>query len=128
MPIILTAEARESLEKIKAAVLSHPSQVDMGEWVCGTTGCIAGWHWLLSVGYAEHIDPRADHIDSAFYHLLFPEEDLDNRKNTTLYHSVILVGHWPEKFQERIDGLNPTTEKYAQVVADRIQHLLDTGE
>lgn len=51
-----------------------------------------------------------------------------NLLDTANESSVTISGLWPVSLRLRLLGLTPGTPKYAQVVADRIQHLLDTGE
>jgi hypothetical protein len=110
----------ELLERIKNHILEEPKRINMYCWVksveydgplCGTAACIAGWAFLLadkvSLGY----------VNEEATSLLWLNPDQSVR--------LFYVDNWPDRFRV-LDRVPPGTSAYAQVVARRIEHFIDT--
>ncbi len=124
------------LRKIKRTILARPTQVNMQSWFsshgartqrpkgCGTAGCIAGW----CVSLARKDKTIRDTINQVVNEDSVPdcaakELELTYEQQRDLFYSW----NWPFQFRRRLE-LVRTSKAYAQVVADRIDHLIKTGE
>lgn len=115
----------EKLEQVAQAIEANPDHFIMSQWVCGTTGCIAGWTCLIAecgknepnVEMFKHVD-----VDTAFSEageIL----DLSPQEKKSLFYAT----SWPSMFQK--DWHDATTKKCrAKCAAARIRHLIKTGE
>lgn len=115
------------LEKIREHILEEPKRLSMSCWLvqgedlnpaCKTVGCIAGWAVALSVPAKQRTFEKglpASSVDierTAKELLRLPKYHVDE---------LFLPLHWPERFIHRLNKFNPGTQKYANVVADRIR-------
>lgn len=141
---------------IQAAILVQPLRINMGHWAldkafqkrlqqeppCGTVACIAGWAVALSKKIMEddlfYIDLNGGSIE----HQAITELGIDLGQASRLFFTI----SWPRKFRDRInlyaintrswmdyhdiypDSVSAGTPEYAQVVSDRIDHFISTGE
>lgn len=119
------------LRRIKRNFLNEPKRLFMGGYIyhgapgkrfigdngkqyfpkCGTVGCIAGWACLLS-GNGE---PTFAYEPAA--------ELLQLERPATLFFE----DSWPEPFASQYQ-LAKSAAKRAEIVAERIEHLITTGE
>jgi hypothetical protein len=115
----------ELLRKVQAHVLEEPKRVWMNDWIvfgpdyaglkrpeCDTVGCIGGWGWLLSghTGYPDNVDGYLEVFDITFH------------EGKRLFH----IGHWPDRFKDKLSEFRWQTQEYAQAVSDRIDHFIAT--
>ena len=115
----------DRLLAIKQHILEEPLRIYMGDWVirgrslwargfmvpeCGTVACI--WGWAVE---------------------LFGETDQSSHPQAVLgitweqQNALFFDSQWPDEFRYRLKTLKPQTPEYARVVADRIDHMIETG-
>lgn len=87
---------------------------------CGTAACIAGWASILSgVKRPNNTCVAARRIGL--------NQEWDNALNSTQADNVFYSDLWPEPFRSLYRKAQ-TTPKRAKIAADRIEHLIATGE
>lgn len=83
---------------------------------CGTAACIAGWALMIS---GKRVIEGSANLYRAAKLLSLPE---DFRSN-----NLFIVEYWPHRLRRRyLDADAP--EARAKIAADRIEHLIKTGE
>lgn len=139
---------KELLLAVKAQILKEPRQFDMGEWFssegtyhayrlkngerrhreykipnCGTTACIWGWGLCLTLKInpskgAEILRADIIRIDDNIF-------DLSSVQCDALYY----VNYWPQPYRDayRKATARGWWRKAAKVAADRIDHMIATG-
>lgn len=123
------------IRQLMAAVLNHPHEFDMLlMWQpahyrlyeptkgCGTACCFAGFTVALienvSLEKIREIDGDQDCWSIAATALGLSEDQAE---------SVFLRSHWPERYRVQYDNA-ATDQERAQSGADRLEHLIQTGE
>lgn len=84
---------------------------------CGTVACIAGWACLLS-GQSIYAGAKV-----AGELLGLPYRDDDSGPADALFFTF----DWPHQFRDAYDDARTPTKR-AKIAADRIEHLIATGE
>ncbi len=81
------------LRDVRNVIAANPSGFDMGNWVvkrlCGTTCCIAGYAYFLSVGH-EPCDTELPQVTQGASRFL----GINKAQEERLYYS----GNWPQSF------------------------------
>lgn len=135
----------ELLQRIKAHILENPLRIYMDDWIlkldkgkeyanrgrfrlfappCGTVACICGWAVELS-GHDSRIS-RAGQTGKLLLELdgdscLFSQDVPSEAQR--LFYAI----YWPKEFRRRLQEAPVQSMEYAQVVADRIDHFIQTG-
>jgi hypothetical protein len=121
----------ELLNKVKDAILAHPEQFNMDEWVgrgaCGTTACIAGWCCALSLGGLERV--RTRYFDfSRHYNVKREAQDLLGiqvpEEEDDVTYELFYSSKWPIDLDRRYQDAETPLEK-AQVAAERIDRFIE---
>lgn len=125
---------KELFLRVKEHILEEPLRVHMGYWKigiesgnritawpkCNTVGCIMGWGQILTGA-----SPIRDSYDIKA-HISQGMELFGIKMNQA--EKLFMVTDWPREYKERIEVEDNQTKEYAQVVADRIDYFLETGE
>lgn len=131
----MSAKARKRLKHLAELVVKQHKHFDMKNW-CGSTGCIAGFA-IVEFGEVPHrsVIEGLRKLDENTGHLLEKTGYLDcgdwaqkllgltDDQSERLFRSC----NWPPSFDGRYEHANSTKES-AQVAAERIYHLIETGE
>lgn len=130
------------LRKVKAAILKHPNQFEMGSWFsdtlflgydkrtgrikerpaggCGTAACIAGWACHVALGHRKLYETDGDVGQSTSCEasdLLGLTEAQSSR--------LFFDGEWPRKHREQLEDAK-TLKGRARAASDRISHFIAT--
>lgn len=131
------------LRKIKRHILAEPLRFMMATWIrrkfrgfgsftgdggkrqgfaeCGTAACIGGWAVILSKISDSDINMHSgSDIMSKASALL----ELSSSQAPRLF----LTDYWPQPFRHDYNSQNTTPKTRARIAADRIEHLIKTGE
>lgn len=126
----------ELLQKVKAAILAHPHDFDMDDWVqpaktsevieqnesCGTVGCIAGW--MVSLERSESLSDLFDkRIDGAISIAGIARDLLDPEAYVVYQDELFYVSQWPEKYRRTYRDAT-TDQERAQAAADYIDYFI----
>lgn len=134
----------ELLQKIKTAILTKPTAFDMGNWFqyqvyspCGTSACLAGWAITLGAAHSDKPsegervfeDQYSGRNGKSYSEWASELLDLPPDFNT---RSLFYASCWPEKLADRqeeaVNAFERNPETLARIAADRIDHLIATGE
>ena len=126
----------ELLRKVQKHILEEPKRFDMStfaEWVmgskyaptCGTTACIAGWAVFLG----KNVTLSAETVRMTWTNALGFEDaarellGINRLQAEKLFYSF----EWPQPYRQRFDEAR-TFKGKAEAAADRIEHLIGTGQ
>lgn len=132
----------ELLQKVKAHILAEPRRLDMsigaskasqvvekaGFPPCGTVACIAGWSAIFCGAITqEKLNEQAEYGMGEISWGTLEAEAVKALGLTGQSNRLFYWKYWPEEFKKRY-AVAVTREQVAKVTADRIDHLIATGE
>lgn len=138
----LSRKAKNRLTKLAGVVKRNHKHFDMGSW-CGVQGCIAGFAIVefdkkvfpSHTKGLEAIDTAAVYQEAAkrhgynlndFSYSQWAAKVLDLPKGMSS-SALFVPGGWPQEFSDRFYEANGTKEE-AKIAAERLLHLVKTGE
>lgn len=124
----------ELFQKVKAFILEEPRRLNMIAWMetwtdkdvekynelppCGTTMCIAGTAYLLSVADKITKQTVENHQRKFTQKAAADFLGLDYNQSENIFHLYL----WPEEFAKRYNNTNNAQER-AQATADYIDYI-----
>lgn len=125
----VTAETAQELHQAIAAMEQHAARVNMEDWctdddftkllaqskACGTVGCLAGF----ILGLHERKELKICYsVDAA---------DLAGLTQAEAY-KLFYTNNWPRSFSKRLWETASGTSAYVQIIKERVEHFIATGE
>jgi hypothetical protein len=125
------------LRRIQQHILEEPRRLDMGNWKstrtdgpcappCGTVACIAGWALVLSGKSIPEFENIA-HDAAELIGVQHTQSGDVNVDEDCQAGKLFLRFEWPEPFVSQFADATDISQR-AQITANRIEHLITTGE